>query len=112
MFANLAGLLPLISIASLLIVSANTIGYFSRVGPHFLGFMDLTNFVYPLGLGLAGVMLVLVLLPPAQDLLESWRNVAEVNTGKISGIVLAIYIPIALYIFYWGDHSASYYTLE
>jgi hypothetical protein len=31
MIANLTGLLPLISVASLLIVSANTIGYFYRI---------------------------------------------------------------------------------
>jgi hypothetical protein len=83
MFTNLTGLLPLISVASLLIVSANTIGYFARIDPHFLGLKDFTNFVYPLGLAFLGVIVLLQLLSIAVSFAHEWRNVAEFNLKKV-----------------------------
>jgi len=73
MFASLTGLLPLISVASLLIVSANTIGYFSRIGPHFLGLMDLTNFVYPVGLAFLGLTIAIQVIGLAHFLVTRLR---------------------------------------
>ena len=82
MIANLTGLLPLISVASLVIVSVNTIGYFTRVGPHFLGLMDLTNFIYPLGLAFFGLMMVLGAAHGVHTLVMGWRNVEDFNLKR------------------------------
>jgi hypothetical protein len=103
MFANLTGLLPLLSVASVLIVSANTIGYFSHIGLHFLGLMDFTNFVYPLGLAFTGLIAVLQLLTLAYRLAPAWRGVAEFNLSNmqlygglylIGGLAILYYLPL------------------
>jgi hypothetical protein len=94
MIANLTGLLPLLSVASLLIVSANTIGYFTRVGPHFLGLMDLTNFIYPLGLAFFGLMLVLAVLHGVHTLAIAWHNVEEFNLQRFNRFSILI-VPLA-----------------
>ncbi|WLB57471.1 hypothetical protein [Bradyrhizobium japonicum] len=44
--AKLITFIPAISVLALLILSIFNIGYFSKVGLHFLGVMDLTNLVY------------------------------------------------------------------
>ena len=41
---------PLLTVASLAIVSTFNIGYFSVIGIHFIGVMDLSNIVYAIGL--------------------------------------------------------------
>ncbi|MEA2876881.1 MAG: hypothetical protein QOF14_2077 [Hyphomicrobiales bacterium] len=41
---------PLVTVASLAIVSVFNVGYFSVIGLHFVGVMDLTNIVYSIGL--------------------------------------------------------------
>jgi hypothetical protein len=90
MIANLTGLLPMLSVASLLIVSVNTIGYFSRIGPHFLGLMDLTNFIYPLGLAFFGLMMVLGAAHGVHTLVMGWRNVEDFNLKRFFPFLIAI----------------------
>ncbi|MDA9400907.1 MULTISPECIES: hypothetical protein [Bradyrhizobium] len=46
--ARLMGYLPAITTLAVLVLSVFNIGYFSKVGLHFLGVMDLTNLVYSL----------------------------------------------------------------
>jgi hypothetical protein len=44
--AKMIAYLPAISILAVLILSVFNIGYFSKIGPHFIGVMDITNLVY------------------------------------------------------------------
>src|SRR6266404_5488026 len=44
--AKLVTFLPAITVAALLILAIFNIGYFSKIGLHFLGVMDFTNLVY------------------------------------------------------------------
>lgn len=55
-------LLPSISVAALVLVSIFNIGYFSNIGLHFLGLIDLTNIVYSVGLVFGGLLLAVNLL--------------------------------------------------
>jgi hypothetical protein len=113
MFANLTGLLPLISVASVLIVSANTIGYFARIGPHFLGLMDLTNFIYPLGLAFVGLMIVLQLLSIAHRVAMRWSNVDEFNPRPILlvTILLGFCLVLSHLLLHYSDNHHAFYEL-
>lgn len=62
-------LLPSLSIISLVLVSVFNIGYFSNIGLHFLGLIDLTNIVYSIGLVFGGLIVVANLLGTIIDIL-------------------------------------------
>jgi hypothetical protein len=48
---------PVITVSALAVVSVFNIGYFSILGLHFIGVMDLSNIVYSVGL-VFGLMIV------------------------------------------------------
>jgi len=62
-------LLPLASITALVLVSIFNIGYFSDIGLHFLGLIDLTNIVYSVGLVFGGLIAAINFLFGAIDIL-------------------------------------------
>lgn len=115
MLANLTGLLPLLSVASVLIVSANTIGYFARIGPHFLGLMDFSNFAYPLGLAFLGLLLAIQLLAIAYSFAGRWHNVAEFNLKRMGAFAFvflgACFIGIRLLFHSLGGPRSIFYEL-
>jgi hypothetical protein len=96
MFANLTSLLPLISVASVLLVSANTIGYFQRIGIHFLGLMDLSNFIYPLGLAFFGVLLVLQAIPMVHIFLTRWQKLEEFDVNRLMTLSLIVLFAVGV----------------
>src|ERR1043166_1120324 len=75
MFTSLLSYVPLASILAVALVSIFNIGYFTRVGLHFLGVMDISNLVYPIGLVFA---ILLGLFSSASGIdLTYLRNLAE-----------------------------------
>jgi len=54
---------PFVSLIALAIVSIFNIGYFYRVGIHFIGVMDLTNIAYSFGLVFATLLAIAVGIP-------------------------------------------------
>jgi hypothetical protein len=48
--AAILGLIPSISILTVALLSVFTVGYFSKIGLHFLGVIDVSNLVYSFGL--------------------------------------------------------------
>jgi hypothetical protein len=56
MLDKLAKYVPHISILSFILVAIFNIGFFYKVGIHFLGVIDINNLVYPLGFVLAVVL--------------------------------------------------------
>jgi lysylphosphatidylglycerol synthetase-like protein (DUF2156 family) len=54
---------PLFTVAALAVVSVFNVGYFSIVGLHFIGVMDLSNIVYSVGLVMGLIIAPLIAFP-------------------------------------------------
>jgi hypothetical protein len=55
-------LIPSISIVSLALLSVFTVGYFSKIGLHFLGLVDVSNLVYSFGLSFGLISTIVVFI--------------------------------------------------
>lgn len=58
MFARVASALPVLSVLTLAVLTVFNLGYFWTIGLHFLGLVDLSNFVYSIGLALTSLFFV------------------------------------------------------
>jgi len=74
MLDRLLKLWPLLTVVSLTVVSVFNIGYFSIIGLHFIGVVDLTNIVYSVGLVFGFVIAPLMMFP--DNLIEALKAVA------------------------------------
>lgn len=85
---------PVITVAALAVVSVFNIGYFTILGLHFIGVMDLSNIVYAVGL-VFGLMIVPILMFPEQ-LLDTLRDMAKSQDAviRINGIMK--FVPLCL----------------
>jgi len=54
----MTAVIPVVSAAALAMLTVFNIGYFSKVGIHFLGVVDLTNLVYSFGLAFGAIALI------------------------------------------------------
>jgi hypothetical protein len=71
MTAMLGGLLtftPQATIAAIAIVSVFNVGYFSRIGLHFIGLMDITNLVYAIALVFSSLILLVQIVVPIAEI--------------------------------------------
>jgi hypothetical protein len=66
---------PVITVAALTIVSVFNIGYFSIIGLHFLGVMDLSNIVYSVGLVFSLMIAPIVMFP--DNLITAFKEIAS-----------------------------------
>jgi hypothetical protein len=81
MLERVLKLWPVITVTALTVVSVFNIGYFSIVGLHFIGVMDISNIVYAIGLVFGLMILPFVFFP--DNLLAVLRNVAESDNARI-----------------------------
>ncbi len=58
MFARFAGVIPILSVATIAILTVFNLGYFWSIGLHFLGLVDFNNFVYSIGLALTSLFFI------------------------------------------------------
>src|SRR5690242_7124422 len=95
---------PIIAAAALAIVSVFNIGYFTIIGLHFIGVMDLSNIVYAIGL-VFGVMIVPIVMFP-ENLIETFRDVASSRdapaklnkAAKFASFVLVLSFAVGLFV--------------
>jgi hypothetical protein len=66
---------PIITVSAVTIVSVFNIGYFTIIGMHFLGVMDISNIVYAVGLVFGLLIIPIVMFP--DNLLSVLRDVAN-----------------------------------
>jgi hypothetical protein len=66
---------PIIAASALAIVSVFNIGYFSVIGLHFMGVMDVSNIVYSVGL-VFGLMIVPIVMFP-DNLIAAFKEIAS-----------------------------------
>jgi hypothetical protein len=66
---------PVITVAALVIVSVFNIGYFTIVGLHFIGVMDVSNIVYSVGLVFSLMIVPIVMFP--DNLIISFKEIAS-----------------------------------
>lgn len=80
---KLAKSIPLISIVALLLTGVFNIGYFSRIGLHFLGIIDLSNVVYSFGLVFVFLIFLLPLVVGLRDFFRwLFRALASVQLDE------------------------------
>ena len=62
MLSKVTSALPLVSAVALAMLTVFNVGYFSKVGLHFLGVVDLSNLVYSFGLAFGAVAIIFSLI--------------------------------------------------
>jgi hypothetical protein len=95
---------PLITVGAVAIVSVFNIGYFTIVGVHFIGVMDISNVVYAIGLVFSMMIVPIVFFP--DNLLEVLRDVGQSKNArakihrfvKFSTFGIAILFTIGLFV--------------
>jgi hypothetical protein len=75
MFERVMKYWPIITVSALTIVSVFNIGYFTIIGMHFLGVMDISNVVYAVGLVFSLLIIPIVMFP--DGLLSVLQDVAN-----------------------------------
>lgn len=106
MFEKVTKALPILSAAALVVLAVFNIGYFSRVGQHFLGVIDISNIVYSFGLvfgviGLIGAFIGFDFMDYAGDKSLDYNRAFQVTLAlKVGAVVLFIFSFIAMY-FEW-----------
>jgi hypothetical protein len=104
MLENTSKYWPLLTVGALAIVSIFNIGYFSVIGLHFLGVMDLSNMVYAVGLVVGLVIAPLLMFP--HNWVELLREVASRSDAprrldrmmKIFTFVLMVCFAVGLFV--------------
>jgi hypothetical protein len=78
---NLSKYVSLFSLAAFAAVTIFNVGYFSVVGPHFLGLMDITNVIYSIGLAFLILFVVVELAILAAAIFRDFdiRNIERAN---------------------------------
>lgn len=82
MFARFAGAIPVLSVAALAILTFFNLGYFWTIGLHFLGLVDINNFVYSIGLALTSLFFIGQLLYTMVTV-QFKKPLTETRTKKI-----------------------------
>jgi hypothetical protein len=83
-------LLPSISVAALVLVSIFNIGYFSNIGLHFLGLIDLTNIVYSVGLVFGGLVVAINLLATMLEVILKLAKDEAATTAVSRWLLVAL----------------------
>jgi hypothetical protein len=115
--AKLLSFIPAVSIVALLILAVFNIGYFSKIGLHFLGVMDVSNLVYSfsfvvamlvgsLGAGLWGNYL--------EGLLKYVRETSGRRriAGAFVSFVAAILLVIAVIYFFFPQYAPKHLLID
>jgi hypothetical protein len=95
---------PVLTVVALSAVSVFNIGYFSIVGLHFIGVMDLSNVVYAVALVFGMLIAPLVMFPDGlvdrlKELSSDDNFDRRVNKGmKIAALVLGLSFTVGLFI--------------
>jgi hypothetical protein len=82
-------LIPQISVAAVALLSLFTVGYFSKIGIHLLGVIDVTNLVYSFGLAFGFVAFVVAVVNA--DSAKLLRKAAEDN----------FFLPFLVWLWRW-----------
>lgn len=95
---------PVITVAAFTVVSVFNIGYFTILGIHFIGVMDISNIVYAIGLVFSLMIVPIVffpenLLPILSDIAQSDNAVPKIyRFVKFSTFGIAILFAIGLFV--------------
>ncbi|RXG85646.1 hypothetical protein [Bradyrhizobium zhanjiangense] len=114
MLENVTKYWPFITLCALAVVSVFNMGYFTLIGYHFIGVMDLSNVVYPVGLVLCLAIPALAFFP--LDLVEQVRQAAKqpdamtkfTRLGKVILGLVMVFFAVGLFI---TDRFLSVMTL-
>ncbi|WIW47407.1 hypothetical protein ML401_04610 [Bradyrhizobium sp. 62B] len=104
MLDNVTKYWPFITLCAVAVVSVFNMGYFTLIGYHFIGVMDLTNFVYPVGLVLCFAIPALAFFP--LDFIEQLRQAAKqpdamtkfTRAGKIVFGIVMVFFAVGLFL--------------
>jgi hypothetical protein len=104
MFERLLKFWPVITVSALAIVSVFNIGYFTIIGLHFIGVMDISNIVYAVGLVFSLMIAPIVYFP--DSLLTSLRSLAQSENAqtkmlkfvKVCFAILAFFFTVGLFV--------------
>ncbi|MCA1525923.1 hypothetical protein [Bradyrhizobium yuanmingense] len=102
MLDNVTKYWPFITLCAVAVVSVFNMGYFTLIGYHFIGVMDLTNFVYPVGLVLCLAIPALAFFP--LDFIEQLRQAAKqpdsmtkfTKAGKVVFGIVMVFFTVGL----------------
>jgi hypothetical protein len=114
MLENVSKYWPFITLCAVAFVSVFNMGYFTIVGYHFIGVMDLSNVVYPVGLVLCLAIPALAFFP--LDFVEQLRRAAKhpdamtkfSGPGKVVFGIVMVFFSVGLFI---TDRFLSLMTL-
>jgi len=100
--------LPYVSLISLAIVAVFNIGYFSAIGIHFIGVIDISNLVYSFGLVFPIVTTAIqVSLGPLFDFLKfsksdnAWEKYRKISLRVVFPSILVAFVALVLATLYW-----------
>jgi hypothetical protein len=95
---------PVITVAALAVVSVFNIGYFTILGFHFIGVMDLSNIVYPVGLVFSLMIVPVIFFPEGlisifDDIASSPDAAQKLNRArKFITFGIGIFFTIGLFV--------------
>src|SRR5258705_6089135 len=85
---------PVVTVAALAVVSVFNIGYFTTIGLHFIGVMDLSNIVYAVGLVYSLIIVPIVMFP--DNLVEALRDIANSKDAARNINRVMKFVPLGL----------------
>ncbi|MET4313550.1 hypothetical protein [Bradyrhizobium sp. RT4b] len=104
MLENVTKYWPFVTLCAVAVVSIFNMGYFTLIGYHFIGVMDLSNVVYPVGLVLCLAIPALAFFP--LDFVEQLRRAAKepdaivtlTRAAKVVFGIVMVFFTVGLFI--------------